>query len=107
MKTIKAYIVYGGSEDWLDARLVLENGWAPFQHICSDVNFMAGDLIEQRRERKAVFAAMGYEVEIIGYPQRSPGPAGLLEKHKDKTNWEAFAKEYEEMEARLSQPSAV
>lgn len=109
MKTIEAYIVYGGSREFWSATLVLENGWAAFGHICSAPGFMPGDLLLHRPERLKVFEAMGYKVEIVGEPiagsDNSPG--WLLERHRDKSQWQSFADEYHRVEKELASPTAT
>lgn len=95
LQKIKAYIIYGGSPNWWNATLVFENGWAAFGHLCSSPGFMPGDLWHNRPERQEILRAMGYEVELVLPPMLSDGPDGLLEKHKDDSNWKDMAAAYE------------
>lgn len=102
-KKIKAYIVYGGSHEWWDATLVLENGWSAFTHLCSHPGYMAGDLLLKKPKRLEIFKAMGYEVEIEGGPIAGSdnAPPWLIEKYKDQSNWQEFADLYRATEANL------
>lgn len=103
MKKIKAYIVYGGSPEWWNATLVFENGWPAFSHICSHPCFMRGDLLENRKERKRVLKAMGYEVEIVGEPiaGSNNAPKELLVAFENEAGWRPMADEYARVEKEL------
>jgi hypothetical protein len=100
MKTLKAWIVYGGSVGWLNASLILENGWVPFGHCCSHTFYMPGDLILERPKRQKIFEAMGYKIELqknesgqyIIYAGSDQVPQELHEKWKSKIG-------HDEMEA--------
>ena len=104
MKKMKAYIVYGGSGDMLSASLVLENGWAPFGHLCSAPGFMKGDLWGRRTERQEIFKQLGIELEIVGEPIQGSNnaPAGLVALHKDRSNYQEMADEYDRIEKSMN-----
>lgn len=98
---LKAYIVYSGDPGWYQATLVLENGWAPFGHLCSHPGFMPGDLIVNRPERQQVFVKMGYVIELTDAPILDKNaPAELIALHKAKA-WQPMADEYARVEQEL------
>ncbi len=104
LKKMKAYIIYGGGNQMLNATLIFENGWSAFSHLCSHPGFMAGDLIEDRPERREILKRMGIgEVEIVGEPiwGSANAPAGLLEKNKDRSNWQAMSDEYKKIREEI------
>lgn len=88
--------------------MVLENGWCPFEHICSHPNFAPGDLFFGRAKRQEVFKKMGIEVDVQpGLYKESDLPKEILDKNKEKSNWEEMSKQYEETEKSIEIPEGV
>ena len=96
MNKIKAWIVYGGSPEWWDASLILENGFVMAGHICSHPYYMKGDLIEHRAERGEALRRMGYEVEVQGEPIAGSdnAPSFLIEANKNEEGYKEFSEKY-------------
>lgn len=94
VQVLKAWPTYSGEGDWFDCVLVLENGWAPFGHLCSHPNFAPGDLWLGRPERMAAFKKMGIELVLQPITKDMDVPAEVLAKNKDETNWKHFSEQY-------------
>lgn len=63
-KTMKAWYVFEGKPEWYHANLLLENGAAPYGHLCSHPAFMPGDLWLHRPERQGQMARAGITLDI-------------------------------------------
>lgn len=93
---MKAWFTYSGSRDWWNCVMVLENGYAPFGHLCSHPNFAPGDLFFSRPDRMAAFRKLGIELDIQGTCQDIDVPADVLEKNKDESNWREMSDKLKE-----------
>lgn len=103
-RTLKAWYVYEGEPSWYTAMLILENGAAPYSHICSDPYFMPGDLWTRRPERQEAMRAAGITLEIQGDPihiRDLPGRDQWLALNKNNRA------EIDELYALLQPPSAA
>lgn len=98
MKTLKAYIIYGGAGDMLNASLILENGWCPLGRAVKSVQDMKGELWGLNTEAQEVFRRMGITIEIQGDPIHGSAnaPEGLLDRYRDRSNYQEMADEYAE-----------
>jgi hypothetical protein len=98
MKKMKAYIIYGGAGDLLNASLILENGWSPFGRAVKSVQDMKGELWGLNMEAQEVFKRMEIELEITGDPiyGSANAPEGLLDLYRDRSNYQEMADEYAE-----------
>lgn len=102
LKKIKGYIYYSGQDQWLNATLVLENGWAPFGHLCSHPLYMPHDLILRRKDRQETLAKMGYEIELVGEPQDQNNiPEDLLALNQDESNYKEMSELYNKTKIEL------
>lgn len=86
---LKAWYIYTGQNDWLNAAMIFENGWAPFGHCCSAPGYMPGDLWERRKERQEILKKMSIEVDADPEPVREEEffkvHPEVLDLHKNST----------------------
>ena len=94
---LKAWFCYAGKPGWYSCTMVLENGWAPFGHICSHPNFAPGDLFYGRPERMAIFKEMGIEIDAQPVCEDKELPPELLQKNKEGVGYEHLSKQYEKL----------
>ena len=98
---MKAWFAYQGSPDWLHCFMILENGWAPFIHICSHPFFAPGDLWFTRKERQAIFSEMGITLdEPIETVRADQIPKEVWEKNQNEENWKALSDQYQAIKNR-------
>lgn len=90
---LKAWFAYSGSPGWFHCTMILENGWAPWSHLCSHPNFAPGDLFIGRKERMELFKKLGIEIDLQGIVSTDEVPKEVVEKNKDKNNYRQFSEE--------------
>ena len=107
---LKAWCVYSGEPEWCHFTLVLENGWAPFRHLCSHPGFGPGDLWLRRTERHKVMERMGIEIDLQPgtmkqdeFIERFPD---TLKKHQAK-EWQPLSDEYERIKKEIEAAEKV
>lgn len=74
-------------ENWYTCSAILENGWIPFSHICSDPGFAPGDLWRRRPERQKAMEKLGITIddtgELIDDSTIDESHPDLLKKNKE------------------------
>lgn len=104
MKIMKAWYVYEGKPEWYHATLLLENGAAPYGHLCSHPCFMPGDLWVHRPERQRQMMRAGITLDI----QNNGGPVHIETLPElialNKSNKEAIEAFYALLDSHASDP---
>ncbi len=94
MKQMKAWPCYSGNHEWYNCVLVLENGYAPYSHVCSHPYFAPGDLLLGRKDRLALFKLLGIEIIMQPICMDLEVPADVLYRNKDPQCFEEFRNEF-------------
>lgn len=62
--------------------LILENGFVPYGHLCSNPDFALGDLWTRKPERQKVWLEKKLELEIVGCCPDAEVPPHVVEAYQ-------------------------
>lgn len=91
---LKAWFCYSGDRGFYSCVMILENGWAPFSHICSHPYFAPGDLFFGRSERMKAFKDLGIEIDPQGICKDTEVPEEVYDNNMSKTSYKEMSERY-------------